>query len=104
MESIMATCILKFIVDEKLNDSLSDALLAYPEHELQLTSYVVQTHHQGLEESANIHELVSGFKQKVMFEITLNQSESQAVYRYIKTQLPHVDFQVQLIPLLSLES
>jgi len=100
---MMQTCLLKFIVEEKVNDALSDALLAYPKHDLQLTSYLVQTHHQGLEENADIHELVSGFKRKVMFEITLEQAQSQAVYRYIKAQLPHVDFQVQLLPLLALE-
>ena len=100
----MQRCLLKFIVDENLNDVFTDTLLAYPEHDLQLTSYVVQTHHQGLEQSADIRKLVSGFKQKVMFEITLQESESNAVYQFVKSKLPHVEFEAQLLPMLSLES
>lgn len=99
----MQRCLLKLIVDESLNDSVSDALLAYPEHELQLTSYVVQTHHQELEKGSDIRELVSGFKQKVMFEITLREDEGRAVYQYVKEQMPHIDLQAQLLPLLDLE-
>jgi len=100
----MQRCLLKFIVDENLNDTFTDTLLAYPEHDLQLTSYLVQTHHQGLELNADIRELVSGFKQKVMFEITLQQEESQRVYHYVKSKLPQVEFQAQLLPMLSLET
>ncbi|MBN2866631.1 MAG: DUF3240 family protein [Thiotrichales bacterium] len=100
----MQRCLLKFIVDENLNDAFTDTLLAYPEHDLQLTSYLVQTHHQGLELNADIRELVSGFKQKVMFEITLGEGECQSIHKYVKAELPHAEFQAQLLPLLSLEA
>ncbi|HHS99731.1 MAG TPA: DUF3240 domain-containing protein, partial [Thiomicrospira sp.] len=66
--------------------------------------YLVQTHHQGLAEKADIREQVSGFKQKVMFEITLKQTESQAVYQYVKQTLPHLEFEAQLLPLLELQN
>ncbi|MEA3404468.1 MAG: DUF3240 family protein [Pseudomonadota bacterium] len=95
----MQTCLLKFIVDESLNDLMSDVLLAYPEHGLKLTSYLVQTHHQGLAEKADIREQVSGFKQQVVFEITLNEDESQAVYQYVEQALPYLEFEAQLLPL-----
>jgi len=99
----MQLCLLKFIVDERLSDAMSDALLAFPEHDLKLTSYLVQTHHQGSAKKVDIREQVSGFKQQVMFEVTLSQTESQSVYRYIKTTLPHVEFESQLLPLMILE-
>lgn len=100
----MQRCLLKLIVDKSLTDSMSDTLLAYPKHELVLTSYVVQAHHQTLDKAADIRELVSGFKQKIMFEITLRQDEARAVYQYVKEQMPHVELQAQLLPLLDLES
>ncbi len=63
----MQKCILRLIVDNGLYDSMTDCLLTFPERELEFMGFSIQAHTQMLGE---ISEQVSGFKQKILIEIS----------------------------------
>ncbi len=92
--------ILRCILDMTVVDSFIDSLLAYPQHELKITSYQVQSHHQSLED---IREKVSGFKEQMVFEITLPVAEVNQLKIFLQNDMKQVNYETQIIPLLSSE-
>ena len=97
----MQACILKLILDEDLYDEMTDSLLTFPDRELEFMGFSVQAHTQALED---ISEQVSGFKQKMVIEITTDVNEARRIYQYIKETLTEARFEGQLFPLLNFES
>ena len=97
----MQKCILKLIFDNELYDEITDSLLEFPQRELEFMGFAVQAHTQSLE---NISEQVSGFKQKMVIEITTEALEAKQIYQYLKENLPLASFQGQLFPLLNFET
>lgn len=96
----MQSCILKLILDNDLYDEMTDSLLSFPDRELEFMGHSVQAHTQSLED---ISEQVSGFKQKMVIEITTNEDEAGKIVRYVKETLTEAHFEGQLFPLLSFE-
>ena len=94
----MQSCILKLILDNNLYDEMTDSLLSFPDRELEFMGYSVQAHTQSLED---ISEQVSGFKQKMVIEITTNEDEAGKIVRYVKKTLTEARFEGQLFPLLN---
>ena len=96
----MQACILKLILDDDLYDEMTDSLLSFPDRELEFMGFSVQAHTQSLED---ISEQVSGFKQKMVIEITTDVNEAGKIYQYIKETLTEAHFEGQLFPLLNFE-
>ncbi len=96
----MQSCILKLILDNDLYDEMTDSLLSFPDRELEFMGYSVQAHTQSLED---ISEQVSGFKQKMVIEITTNEDEAVKIVHYVKKTLTEARFEGQLFPLLNFE-
>ncbi|MCU7938632.1 MAG: DUF3240 family protein [gamma proteobacterium symbiont of Bathyaustriella thionipta] len=94
----MKKCILKLILDEDLYDEMTDSLQTFPRRELEFMGFSVQAHTQSLE---NISEQVSGFKQKMLIEITTDENEAGEIYQYVKESLSEAVFEVQLSPLMN---
>ncbi|MBO1923343.1 MULTISPECIES: DUF3240 family protein [Thiomicrorhabdus] len=90
-------CILRLQFDSELYDSVTDALLSYPQEQLTFVALPVQAHTYPLE---NISEQVSGYKNKTMLEVTVDCEQSKSIYLHIREQLPRGGIQVQLMPLL----
>ena len=97
----MQKCILKLILDDDLYDEMTDCLLAFPKRELEFMGFSVQAHTQSLED---ISEQVSGFKQKMVIEITTDETEARELYQYVKETLTDANFEGQLFPLLNFEA
>jgi len=95
----MPPCILKLIFDIELYDEITDSLLAFPQRELEFLGFAVQAHTQSLED---IREQVSGFKQKMVIEISTQETEAKQIYQYLKENLSLASFQGQLLPILKL--
>jgi len=95
----MPSCILKLIFDNELYDEITDSLLAFPQRELEFLGFAVQAHTQSLED---IREQVSGFKQKMVIEISTQETEAKQIYQYLKENLSLASFQGQLLPILKL--
>jgi len=91
--------IVRCLVEMDIVDSFVDALLAYPEQELMVTSYEVQTHHQNLED---IREKVSGFKQQMAFEITIQLDEAAQLKAYLQSKFSEMAMETQVLPLLKI--
>ncbi len=90
--------ILRCTVELDAIDTFVDALLAYPGHQLKVVSYKVQTHHLNLDD---IKERVSGFKEQMAFEITLDKQQLDKINDYLQQRLPNLKFERQIIPLLN---
>ena len=97
----MQMCILKLILDDGLYDEMTDCLLSFPDRELEFMGFSVQAHTQSLEE---ISEQVSGFKQKMVIEITTNEMEAKKIHSYVKKILAEASFEGQLFPMLNFEA
>ena len=89
--------ILRCFIENEVMDGFVDVLLAYPEQDLKIVSYPIQTHHLNLHD---IQEKVSGFKAQMAFEISLDQDQVEAMLEYLKDHFSY-QFEKQLIPLLS---
>lgn len=96
----MKKCILKLILDNDLYDEMTDSLLSFPARELEFMGFSVQAHMQTLED---ISEQVSGFKQKMVIEITTHEIEARQIALYLKKTLAEAHFEGQLFPLLDFE-
>lgn len=96
----MQQCILKLILDEDLYNEMTDSLLSFPGRELEFMGFSVQAHTQTLED---ICEQVSGFKQKMIIEITTDENEAVKIAQYVKETLADAHFEGQLFPLLNFE-
>ncbi len=96
----MQKCILKIILDNDLYDEMTDSLLTFPLRELEFMGFSVQAHTRSLED---ISEQVSGFKQKMVIEITTDDIEAEKIYQYVKQTLTEANFEVQLFPLLNVQ-
>lgn len=94
----MQPCILKLIFDDELYDEVTDGLLAFPQRELEFMGYSVQAHTKSLEA---ITEQVSGFKQRMVIEISTDANEAGKIYQYLKDALAEAAFEGQLFPLLN---
>jgi len=94
----MKMCILKLILDEDLYDEMTDSLLSFPGRELEFMGFSVQAHTHSLED---ISEQVSGFKQKMVIEITTDENEAREIYLYVKETLTEACFESQLFPMLN---
>lgn len=88
--------ILRCLIETEVVDSFVDVLLAYPNHDLKVVSYPIQTHHLNLKD---IKEKVSGFKAQMAFEINVNKTEVDDVLAHLKKHCSST-FEKQLIPLL----
>jgi len=97
----MQPCILKLILDDELYDEMTDCLLIFPQRELEFMGFSVQAHTQTLED---ISEQVSGYKQKMVIEITTNDSEAENIYQHLRSNLTEAKFEVQLFPLLDFKN
>jgi hypothetical protein len=97
----MKKCILKLILDNDLYDEMTDSLLSFPDRELEFMGFSVQAHTQSLED---ISEQVSGFKQKMVIEITTNEIEAKKIYQHLKAILTEALFEGQLFPLLNFDT
>jgi len=95
----MQICILKLILNEDLYDEMIDSLLSFPGRELEFMGFSVQAHTQSLED---ISEQVSGFKQKMVIEITTDENEAKAIHQHVKDNLTEASFESQLFPLLKI--
>lgn len=89
--------ILRCMVELDATDTFIDALLAYPDYQLKVVSYKVQTHHLNLND---IKERVSGFKEQMAFEITLEKQQLDKMNDYLQKRLLNLKFERQMIPLL----
>ncbi len=96
----MQKCILKLIFDNDLYDEMTDCLLSFPSRELEFMGSAVQAHTKSLED---ISEQVSGFKQKMVIEISTEENEARHIYQYLKETLSKAPFEGQLFPLLNFE-
>ncbi len=96
----MQKCILRLIVDNGLYDSMTDCLLTFPEREREFMGFSIQAHTQMLGE---ISEQVSGFKQKILIEISTHNDEARLIYQHVKSTLTEASFETQLYPLLELD-
>jgi len=96
----MQKCILKLILDEGLYDEMTDSLLTFPHRELEFMGFSVQAHSQSLQD---IREQVSGFKQKMVIEITTDEKEAGEIYLYVKETLTEASFEAQLFPMLNFQ-
>ncbi|MCK5664235.1 MAG: DUF3240 family protein [Thiotrichaceae bacterium] len=94
----MQKCILKLLLDEALYDEMTDSLLSFPDRELEFMGFSVQAHTQTLED---ISEQVSGFKQKMVIEISTDENEAVKIAQYVKETLADAHFEGQLFPLLN---
>lgn len=97
----MQMCILKLILDNELYDEMTDCLLSFPDRELEFMGFSVQAHTQSLDE---ISEQVSGFKQKMVIEITTNEMEAKKIHSYVKKILTEAYFEGQLFPMLNFDN
>ena len=97
----MQICILKLILDTDLYDEMTDSLLSFPDRELEFFGLSVQAHTQSLDD---ISEQVSGFKQKMVIEITTNENEAVKIVNYVKETLTEAHFEGQLFPLLNFKT
>ncbi|WP_198263727.1 DUF3240 family protein [sulfur-oxidizing endosymbiont of Gigantopelta aegis] len=95
----MQRCILKLILTNELYDEMTDTLLTFPTRELEFLGVSVQAHTKML---ADISEQVSGFKQKMVIEITTDEHEAKAIFQFLKNNLTEASFEGQLFPLLEL--
>lgn len=93
-------CIFRLQFDSEIYDSVTDALLSYPQRELTFVALPVQAHTYPLE---NITEQVSGYKNKTLLEVTVNCDEAESIYQHLRAELPSAALQVQLMPLLQPE-
>lgn len=89
--------ILRCHINLEMVDRFVDALLAYPQQDLKMISYQVQSHHHAL---TDIREKVSGFKQQQVFEVTLKATELTALKTYLNNLFVGVNLEAQVIPLL----
>lgn len=94
----MQKCILKLILDNDLYDAMTDTLLTFPARELEFMGHSVQAHTQSL---SDISEQVSGFKQKMVIEITTDTDEAKEIYHYVKATLTEASFEGQLFSMLN---
>jgi len=94
----MQKCILKLICEHDLYDEITDSLLSFPQRNLEFMGFSVQSHSQDL---FDIREQVSGFKEKMVIEITTEEMEAKQIYQYLKNNLSQANFQGQLFPLLN---
>jgi hypothetical protein len=95
----MQRCILKLILTNELYDEMTDTLLTFPDRKLEFLGISVQAHTQAL---SDISEQVSGFKQKMVIEITTDEHEAKEIFQFLKKNLPEARFEGQLFPLLKL--
>lgn len=79
---------------------MTDSLLSFPDRELEFMGFSVQAHTQTLED---ISEQVSGYKQKMVIEITTDENEALKIAQYVKEILADAHFEGQLFPLLNFE-
>ncbi len=93
----MQKCILKLILDNDLYDAMTDTLLIFPARELEFMGHSVQAHTRSL---SDINEQVSGFKQKMVIEITTDTDEAREIYKFVKEILTEASFEGQLFSLL----
>ncbi|MBN2647289.1 MAG: DUF3240 family protein [Thiotrichales bacterium] len=98
---VSESCLLRLQFASELYDSVTDALLSYPERELSFVALAVQAHAYPLQ---SMSEQVSGYQDKTLLEVTVFKTEALALYRHIQQNLPQADLQVQLMPLLPLEA
>ncbi len=96
----MQKCILRLITDNELYDSITDCLLTFPDRELEFMGFSIQAHTRML---GDISEQVSGFKQKMLIEITTHSDEARLIYQHVKSTLTEASFETQLYPLLELD-
>lgn len=93
-------CILRLQFDSSLYDSVTDAVLSYPQQKLTFIALPVQAHTYPLE---HISEQVSGYKNKTLLEVTVSCEEAKPIWQHIREQIPQAGLQVQLMPLIELD-